>query len=155
MRTAHPTARLAGPAVLSTVLVLLGCGRAVTVTPATPAPEDAIACEVLQSRLPATLASQARLAVTPDQGTTAAWGTPAIVWRCGVGEPAALQRTSQLVTINGVDWFPEELTDGFRFTTVGRSPATEITVPDDYPNAASLLTEMPADTGGSPEGSPR
>jgi hypothetical protein len=94
--------------------------------------------------LPATLAGEPRLAVTPDQGTTAAWGSPAIVWRCGVGAPAALEPTSQLITVDGVDWFPEELTQGVRFTTVGRTPATELTVPQEYANAASLLTQLPA-----------
>jgi hypothetical protein len=140
--TAH-SMRLVGLIILATLPVLAGCGRAVTVAPAGTSPVGAVACEALQSQLPARLADQPRLAVTPDEGTTAAWGTPAIVWRCGVGKPGALEPTSQLITVDGTDWFPEELTDGFRFTTVGVSPATELTVPKAYPNAASLLTALP------------
>lgn len=129
---------------LAVLLLLPGtaaCGRAVTVDP--PPAAATAACEALAAALPQTLRGEPRLAVTPDTGTTAAWGTPAIVWRCGVPRPTALAPTSQLVAVDGVDWFPELLSEGVRFTTVGRQPATELSVPAAHPNAAELLTELP------------
>ena len=40
--------------------------------------------------------------------------------RCGVGTPAALQPTSELTTIDGVDWLQEDADSATRWTTVGR-----------------------------------
>ena len=78
----------------------------------------------------------------PDSPSTAAWGDPAIVLRCGVPRPAALTRTAQLVSVNGVDWFAEELTGGYVFTTYGRQAYVEVTVPDDYAPEIGPVTEL-------------
>ena len=52
--------------------------------------------------------------------------------RCGVGVPAALTPTAELVTVDGVDWLPEPLTAGYLFSTVGRVVVVEVAVPDTY-----------------------
>jgi len=61
---------------------------------------------------------------------TAAWGATPVVLRCGVGRPGALTATSQLTTVDGVDWLPERLQHGVRFTAIGRVAYVEVTVPD-------------------------
>lgn len=124
--------------------VLTGCGGAVSVTPPdADAPTVAI-CTDLHQALPGTLAEQPAHATDPDSPLTAAWGDPAILLRCGVPQPEALEPTSQVFTVNGVDWFPEELTEGYLFTTSGRSVNVEVTVPDDYAPEAGVLTELAA-----------
>jgi hypothetical protein len=101
-------------------------------------------CSELSAQLPDTVADQEFRATEPESPFTAAWGTPAIVLRCGVPRPAALSRTSQLISINGVDWFAEELTSGYLFTTYGRQVYVEVTVPDDYAPEAGPVTEISA-----------
>ncbi len=101
-------------------------------------------CTELSTQLPDTVAGQEARATEPESPFTAAWGTPAIVLRCGVPRPAALGRTSQLTSINDVDWFAEELTKGYLFTTFGRQAYVEVTVPDDYAPEAGPVTEISA-----------
>jgi hypothetical protein len=64
------------------------------------------------------------------------------VLRCGVAVPSALSSTSQLVTVDGVDWLPEQLTHGYVFTTVGRVLSVEVTVPDHYAPEADALSDL-------------
>lgn len=53
--------------------------------------------------------------------------------------PAALTTTSELVTVDGVDWFAERLSAGYAFTTVGRTTNVEVNVPNVYRPEASVL----------------
>lgn len=119
----------------------LGCGRTVTVQP--PAdPGTAQECQALQDDLPDTFAGERRLSVSPASTQTAAWGSPAIVWRCGVGVPAAYGAEAQLIEVNGTTWLPQELESGVRFTTIGKTPGIELTVPSIYPSPAGLLPRV-------------
>lgn len=127
---------------------LTGCGRAVTVDPPPGAPVTE--CAALAAQLPRDLGGEPGIAVTPDEGTTAAWGSPPIVWRCGVASPTGLTPTSQLLSVNGGDWYPEQLSGGSRFTSVGVQPVTELSVPSDYPNPAGLLAELPVPVSATP-----
>jgi hypothetical protein len=86
----------------------------------------------------------ARRATSPDSSLTAAWGSPAVVLRCGVPRPAALEPTSQLVTIDGVDWFPEQLSDGYRFTSYGRVADVQVRVPGTYAPEVNPLVDLAA-----------
>ena len=95
-------------------------------------------------RLPQTVVGVTSRTTDPPSALTAAWGDPAITLRCGVPRPAGLQPTSQLISIDDVDWFAEELTAGYRFTTVGRAAYVEVTVPDDYKPEAAPVTELSA-----------
>lgn len=85
-----------------------------------------------------------RREVTPASPLTAAWGDPPVVVRCGVPVPSALKPESLLVTVNSVDWFPEELTGGAVITTVGRKVALELTVPAKQGNAPEVAVELAA-----------
>lgn len=67
-----------------------------------------------------------------------------MVLRCGVPSPAAYEPTAELVEVDGVEWFPEELERGYRFTTFGRSAFVEVTVPDDYRPEVNALVDLAA-----------
>lgn len=88
------------------------------------------------------MSGQALRETGPESSLTAAWGDPAIVVRCGVPRPAALEPTSQLTSVNGVDWFAEELTGGYLFTTYGRQTYVEVSVPADYAPEIAPVTEL-------------
>jgi hypothetical protein len=114
-------------------------------------------CAELSSQLPDRVAGQQTRPTEPGSPLTAAWGTPAIILRCGVPRPESLNRTSQLISVNDVDWFAEELTGGYVFTTYGREVFVEVTVPDDYAPEVGPVTEISAavtsavpDRAGSP-----
>lgn len=130
--------------VLAAVLALLvsACGRSVTVQIPETA-QDSASCGNLKDKLPDSLSGERRLSVDPNSAFTAAWGAPAIVWRCDVPPPSALGPASQILSVDGRDWFPEELERGVRFTSVNDAPRQELTVPADYPDPASLLTRVP------------
>ncbi len=120
------------------LLALTGCASTVRVEPVATTES----CTALIAALPARLEGQDRRSVEPQMSNAAAWGDPPIVVRCGVQTPATLRADSQLFTINGTDWFVEELTAGARFTTVGRSANVEVTVPDAYAPEANIPTEL-------------
>lgn len=116
-----------------------------TVTVPTPTPSTTAvsqACDELDASLPETLAGQTSRTTSPDSPLTAAWGDPAITLTCGVPQPSALRATSQVVSVNGVTWFPEQLTAGYRFTTVGRTADVQVDVPDHYAPEAGVLTDI-------------
>jgi hypothetical protein len=120
-------------------MLLAACSSAASVDPPDP-PVGAAACAELMSALPTSLVGQQSRPTDPTSDLTSAWGDPAITLRCGVADPDALTPTSQLISIDGVDWFPEELTDGYVFTTYDRVTNVEVTVPDDYSPEADAVT---------------
>jgi hypothetical protein len=105
-------------------------------------PEVAAACKKLSGALPGTVVGQERRETEPPHVRTAAWGDPAVTLRCGVPQPEALVPTAQLVTVNGVDWLPEELTRGWRFTTTGRVAFVEVDVPEAYRPEVDALVDL-------------
>ncbi|MCI0686866.1 MAG: DUF3515 domain-containing protein [Sporichthyaceae bacterium] len=138
---------MAGPATLSVLAAtMVGCGggsgTASVPPPALESEQATQACNALAAALPAVLDGHQSRATEPDSPLTAAWDDPAIVLRCGVGTPAALQPTSQLYTINEVDWLAEETGDGWRFTTVGRIVNVELAVPGRYEPAVNPLVDL-------------
>ena len=133
--------------VAASLLGLTGCSRGLAVPLPDPLPEGAgaYACANFKSNLPDEVVGQTVTAIDPRTSFTSAWGDPAIVVRCGVPVPAALEPTSQLVTIDGIDWLPEQLERGYLFTTVGRELNIEVSVPDEYaPEAEALVDISPA-----------
>jgi hypothetical protein len=110
----------------------------------TPDASAAAACRQLAGAWPTTVLDHQAVDVSPSSALTHAWGDPAIVARCGVATPSALQPDSQLATVNGVDWLPEQTGDGYRFTTVGRVANVEVTVPDHYAPEATALVDLAA-----------
>ena len=137
-------------------LLVAGCGRAVPVTPAEMDEATQQKCAELAQSLPTELAGERQIETMPDPDTTAAWGAPALVWRCGVPEPETYTSTSQLVEINGVDWYPQLLTGGYRFTSVNSSPRLELTVPNGYSDPAEIVAELqPASEDPADDSTPR
>ncbi len=136
-------AAVATAALLAALGTVLWQERPVRIAVPAPPPADiARACAALHDALPGELDGQGRRRVTTDSPLVAAWGDPPIVLRCGVPVPAAYQPTGQVITVNGVDWFPEQLTRGYVFTTVGRVANVEVTVPDAYAPEADPLVDL-------------
>lgn len=123
------------------LLVLGGCARDVSVTPPPASTSAAGVCTALASALPASVAGTQRRTVTPATTTTAAWGDPPIVLRCGVARPGAFLPTSLVTTVDGVEWFAERLTAGTLFTATGRTVYVEVAIPSAYEPAA-VLTDL-------------
>ncbi|OLT10939.1 hypothetical protein BJF79_25095 [Actinomadura sp. CNU-125] len=113
---------------------------AVQVRPPEPDAATQRLCEGL--RLPEKVHEQERRDTSPKSALTAAWGSPAIGLRCGVPRPAALRPESQLVTINGVNWFPTPGDPSVTFTAVARQAYVEVTVPPEYHPAGDVLIEL-------------
>jgi hypothetical protein len=138
-------APLARPLVAAlALLTVTACSSGLPVSPPDPLPTGAAAyaCSTLHGRLPDEVSGQTVTATEPQSPLTSAWGTPSIVLRCGVGVPAALTPTSQLLTVDGVDWLPEKLTAGYLFTTVGRAVNVEVSVPSAYTPEADALADL-------------
>jgi hypothetical protein len=129
------------------LITVTGCSSGLPVSPPNPPPVGAAAytCSAIHGGLPDEVDGHGVTATTPKSPLTSAWGQPAIVLRCGVATPQALTPTSQLLTVDGVDWLPEKLTHGYLFTTVGREVNVEVSVPDAYsPEADALVDLSPA-----------
>ena len=88
-------------AVVVLAALLTGCSSALPVPPPEPAPSGAAAyaCAAMRGRLPDEVDGATVTAVKPQSPFTGAWGSPAIVLRCGVGVPTALTPTSQLLVV--------------------------------------------------------
>jgi hypothetical protein len=104
-----------------------------------------VICDSMAHALPKEVDGQKRRDTTPSSTRTAAWGDPPVVLRCGVARPKALKRTSQLNTVNGVDWLVEDRDGGHVFTSVNRAVYVEITVPAGHdPQVGPLVDVAPA-----------
>lgn len=147
---AWPAPRLLSAVLTVALLSLGGCSRQVAVTAPTPDGATAAACAAVMAALPGVLAGEDAREVTPDTGSTAAWGDPPIVLRCGVPVPAARAPTSLLTTVDGVDWFAEPLTAGVLLTTDGRAVNVEVAVPEDYEPATVIGELAPAVLASDP-----
>ena len=134
---------LAGPGL---ALALSGCGGGpAKVAPPVPTSAPAArACAALSAALPDVLDGHNARSTEPDSELTAAWADPAIVLRCGVATPPELRPTSELYTINDIDWLPVDTDRGWRFTTVGRIANVEVTVPNRYEPAVNPLVDLAA-----------
>ncbi|MCQ0019844.1 DUF3515 domain-containing protein [Actinomadura madurae] len=89
-----------------------------------PSPDTATSRLCAGLRLPEKVHGEKRRDTSPGSPLTAAWGSPAIALRCGVPRPATLEPTSELVTINGIDWFGMPADRPVTFTAVGGRPTS-------------------------------
>jgi len=130
-------------AVGALLTLLSGCGAGAVEAPV-PQPPPAVAsrCHALRDRLPQKVHGRARRTTTPKSPLVTAWGSPAIVVRCGVPRPAALKPTSELVDINGMSWLPVPPDRPVTFTAVGRLAYVEVTVPGAYEPPGDVLIEL-------------
>ncbi|MFE6892450.1 DUF3515 domain-containing protein [Streptomyces sp. NPDC057694] len=102
---------------------------------AVPTPEASVTklCRNLDKVLPQKLDGLERNDPEPSSELTAAWGSSAIILRCGVPWPdAAADNDSNPATVDGVEWIVEELDGGARRMTTGsRLAYVEVTIPKD------------------------
>jgi hypothetical protein len=97
-------------------------------------------CTSLLSRLPSTVLGRAK--GSTDVAGAAVWGQPPIVLRCGVTPPAP--SADACINVDDVDWLFTEKASSYVFTTYGRTPATELTVPHeiDRTQAAGAMAQL-------------
>jgi Protein of unknown function (DUF3515) len=107
-----------------------------------PSADVTAICGQLASRLPETLDGRSRRPTTPESDLVRAWGDPPVVLFCGVERPTALTPTSQLTTVNGLDWLPADEDGQWRFTVVGRVAYVELVVPKRDGTPTDLLVEL-------------
>jgi hypothetical protein len=128
-------------------LLVLGAVLSAALTACTPtvslsAAKDAAnpACAEISVRLPETIDEQA-LRQT-DAQATAAWGEPAsVLLRCGVDSPGPT--TDRCISISGVDWVEDASNEPiFRYTTYGRTPATEVIIDSEKASGTDALTDL-------------
>ncbi|MFJ4716207.1 DUF3515 domain-containing protein [Streptomyces sp. NPDC088785] len=102
---------------------------------AVPTPKAPVAklCRNLDKVLPQKLDGLERNDPEPSSELTAAWGSSAIILRCGVPWPdAAADKDSNPATVNGVEWIVRELDGGAQQMTTGsRLAYVEVTIPED------------------------
>jgi hypothetical protein len=128
---------------LTALVLAAGCGAGAVEAPV-PRPPASIAhlCQTLRDRLPAKVHGRSRRSTTPKSPLVTAWGSPAIVVRCGMPRPLALKPTSDLVVINGLNWLPVPPDRPVTFTAVGRQAYIEVTVPAVYEPPGDVLIEL-------------
>ncbi|WP_228551650.1 DUF3515 domain-containing protein [Mumia zhuanghuii] len=123
-------------------LLVAGCADTVAVDPPDATPEDVSAlCADVLDDAPGTVAGQEAVRVAPA-GSGRAWGSPAIVMRCGVDKPAGLEPTSRCDVVDEVGWFTQENADVYVFTTIGRRAYIEVTVPRTYDPPSDALSDL-------------
>jgi hypothetical protein len=122
------------------------------------APPDSAAatvstCARVISALPLKLNGLAlrRTESDPPSSSIVAWGDPAIVLRCGVARPAALNPalSEQLFAINGVLFLPKRSSSQTVWTAVDRPVYVDVAVPTSYhqpplgPIASAIAKVLP------------
>jgi hypothetical protein len=130
---------LASLALVVVSLGLTGCAAPVPLQPA-PDAEHAECADVIVN-LPDAVAEQPKRE-TNAQGT-GAWGSPdaAVLLHCGVPVPGPT--TLPCVSINGVDWINDDSeAPVYRFTTYGRTPATEVVVDSGVVSGSTVLVDL-------------
>jgi hypothetical protein len=118
------------------LITVAGCSSADdSASAAVPSPGAKVSklCRALDQALPSEVDGQDRRDPEPSSALTAGWGNPAIILRCGVQRPAAMNDpNADGVDVNGVGWLVQEQDDGaFRFTTTLREAYVEVTIPKD------------------------
>ncbi|MGB8381821.1 MAG: DUF3515 family protein [Dermatophilaceae bacterium] len=114
-----------------------------------PANASDPACTAAGASWPATVSGLAPTELRDPSPAVRAWGDPAVIARCGVDVPGPT--TLDCVSVDGVDWVVEPLSDGTRFTTYGRSPAVEVLVPKRYAPEPLLLPAFGPAAASLPE----
>ncbi|MCE7552830.1 DUF3515 domain-containing protein [Streptomyces thermodiastaticus] len=125
---------------------------------AVPSPDAAVTklCRDLDRALPQKVDGLSRTDPRPASALTAGWGSPAIILRCGVPRPAAMNDPeADGAEIDGVGWLLQKQSDGsFRFTTTLRRAYVEVTIPAGRTDrgVAPLVDLAPAVRKTIPEG---
>jgi hypothetical protein len=132
---------------MSAALLMLaaGCGSPTVQVSDVPTPdgEDATACRSLSGDLPQTIGDKlAKRTVEPSSPYLAAWGTPAVVLRCGVGIPATYRPGDDLTVVNNVGWFEDDRQNDVVYTTITRAPRIALAVPRKRKSSFEILVDL-------------
>ncbi|GAA3806434.1 DUF3515 domain-containing protein [Nocardioides panacisoli] len=128
------------------LLLVSACGGPVQIDAGDLSDADAKACAAFVDELPETLDDLDRVDVQPAGAPGAAYGDPAIVITCGVGQPDGYHAGASCESVAGVDWFvPDgEYTDhaiDVTLTSAWSRPRVEVQIPKDYwPEATAAAT---------------
>jgi hypothetical protein len=115
----------------------------VRVTPPDPSGPVAAACARLVNYLPAILDGKRSRVVQPKSPLVHAWGSPPIVLRCGVPQPADYDPGSpQTATVDGVVWFQDIGRTSVTWTAIRRTADVELVVPTSYEAQGGFLVEL-------------
>jgi hypothetical protein len=151
--------RLLSLPVLALLITATGCSSSDdSATVAVPSPDAAVTklCRNLDGALPRTVDGLSRQDPRPASALTAGWGSPAIILRCGVPRPAAMDDPeADGAEVDGVGWLLQKQGDGsFRFTTTLRLAYVEVTIPAERSahGMAPLVSLAPAIRKTIPEG---
>ncbi|MCT9083355.1 DUF3515 domain-containing protein [Streptomyces fulvoviolaceus] len=128
--------RLLGLPALVLVITVAGCSSADdSASAAVPGPGSKVTklCRNLDEALPSKVDGLSREDPEPASALTAGWGSPAIILRCGVTRPTAMNDPdADGVEVNGVGWLLQKRDDGsFRLTTTLRKAYVEVSIPKD------------------------
>jgi hypothetical protein len=131
-------------AAVSGLAVLSACSSsALHVTPPLPSGAVEANCARLGDYLPAKLEKLSSRVVEPKSPLTHAWGSPAIVLRCGVGRPAGYDPTSsQLAGVNDVSWFEQSGSKAVVWTAIRPGANVQLTVPRSYSASGAYLVDL-------------
>ena len=115
----------------------------VRVTPPTPRGPVASVCANLVNYLPASLDGHRSRVIEPRSPLIHAWGSPPIVLRCGVPQPADYDPGSpQTATVDGVIWFQQIGKTSVTWTAIRRTADVELIVPTSYDAQGGFLVEI-------------
>lgn len=95
-------------------------------------------CPRLVTALPGRLGRLPARQVKGARTSAAAWGDPPVILRCGV--PPRIAPASQIVVLNGVEWFTDVDNTGVTWTTAGRRVNVQVRVPGRYDSQGPLLS---------------
>lgn len=150
----HRLRLLVGLPALCLPFALAGCspadGSASVVVPR-PGASATKLCRNLDKVLPSKVDGLSREDPEPASTLTAAWGSNAIILRCGVAQPPKMidpkvaeggDPDAVAGGVNGVDWLMEKQDDGsYRFTTANRAAYVEVSA-DKGRDSSSLLVDL-------------
>ena len=127
------------------LLALAGCSNPPAAQVAVPRGPGQ-GCHRLFPDLPGRLDGRDRRDTSPGSDRTAAWGHPAVTLRCGVSRPDGLTATSEVIAVDGVEWYLTEPSPPYVFTTVGRGSYVQVRVPAAVPRgeATAPLVDLAA-----------
>jgi hypothetical protein len=135
-------------AALTTVLTACGQGSAAVAVSVPTGSVQGAACTSLAAQLPTSLDGRSRRKTSPTSDRVTAWGSPAVVLRCGV--TAAADDTGDHVTVNGVAWRTAGPAKGVVvWTTTDRATGLELSVPDSIDNQETLLADLAKAVAGA------
>jgi hypothetical protein len=104
-----------------------------------------VACARLVDHLPNQLENLNSRLVSPRSPLVHAWGSRAVVLRCGVPRPVRYDPNSpSTAQVNGVDWFQQVQTKAVVWTAVRKTANVELTVPTSYDAQGGFLVDIGA-----------